>query len=217
MGFDARSREVREYTEGEEAVNSLTHAFGAVLAAVGLALLVAKTWERGGASLAAGVVFGTALLAEYLFSAFYHAVSKDGAKRVLKVLDHCGIYLLIAGSYTPYCLCALDSSTGIPILAAVWVAAVVGSAVEAFWTFRPRWVSAAIYLAMGWCVVALLPALHGSMAPAGLWLLVAGGLCYTVGAAFYVLKRVRYMHSVFHVFVMAGSLLHFLSVYQYVV
>ena len=162
MRFNEKSRKVREYTAGEEVVNSLTHAFGAAMAALGLVLL-------------------------------------------------------IAGSYTPYCLCVLDSSTGIPLLAAIWAVAALGSLAEAFWTFRPRWVSSVIDLAMVWCVVAFMPALHRSMEPAGFWLFVACGLFYTVGAVFYVLKDVRYMHSVFHLFVMVGSLLHFLSVYLYAV
>lgn len=217
MGIQATGRTAREYTAGEEALNAATHGLGALLAAAACALLVAKAAEGGGgAGLAAAVVFGSSLLIEYVLSTLYHAASREEAKRLFKVLDHCGIYLLIAGSYTPYCLISLDPSTGFPLLAAVWIVAVAGMAVEAFWTFRPRWVSAAIYLAMGWCIVAFLPALLSALGSQGFGLLAASGLVYTAGAACYVMKRLRYLHSVFHVLVLGGSVLQFLSVYLYV-
>ncbi len=130
------------------------------------------------------------MLMEYLASTLYHALAVDGAKRVFKVIDHAAIYLFIAGSYTPYCLVTLSESGGMYLCAFVWALAIIGMAAEAFWTFRPRWVSVVIYLIMGWCVVGFLPALVENLAPTGLWLLVAGGVCYSIGCVFYVLKKI---------------------------
>ena len=149
-------------------------------------------------------------------STLYHALAVDKAKRVFKVLDHSCIYLFIAGSYTPFCLISLADSNGIVLCAFVWVLAVIGVACEAFWVFRPRWISAVLYLALGWSIVGFLPALIQAIPAAGLWLLVAGGLCYSVGCIFYVLKKIPYMHSIFHLWVVAGSVLQFLAIALYV-
>ena len=156
------------------------------------------------------------MLMEYLASTLYHALAIDGAKRVFKVIDHAAIYLFIAGSYTPYCLVTLSESGGVYLCAFVWALAVIGMAAEAFWTFRPRWVSVVIYLVMGWCVVWFLPALVENLAPVGLWLLVAGGICYSIGCVFYVLKKIPFMHMVFHLWVLAGSVLQFFSILLFV-
>lgn len=209
---------VREYTLGEEIANSITHGIGAALAIAALVLLIVKSvLDGGGVLLFAALVYGISMLVEYLMSTLYHAIAHDAAKRVFKVLDHSCIYLLIAGTYTPYCLVTLGSAGGIWLAALVWAMAVAGIACEAFWTYRPRWVSAVIYVAMGWSVVAFIPQLYALLPAAGFWLLAAGGLSYTVGAVFYVLKKIPYMHSVFHVFVLAGSVLQFLSVILFVI
>lgn len=156
------------YTRGEEILNSTTHGLGALLAAAACALLIAKAAGYGDATrLAAASVFGTSLVAEYLLSTLYHAVMQRSVKLIFKVLDHCGIYLLIAGSYTPYCLVTLDPAVGHVLLAFIWLVAVAGMAAEAFWTLRPKWISAAVYLAMGWCVAAFLPALSDGLGPSG--------------------------------------------------
>lgn len=211
-------RTAREYTLGEEVANSVTHGIGAALAIAALVLLIVKSvGDGGGVLLFAGLVYGISLLIEYLMSTLYHALAPEKAKRVFKVLDHSGIYLLIAGTYTPYCLIPLADIGGFWLFIAMWAMAMIGVIFEAFWTFRPRWVSAVIYVAMGWCVVAFLPALYNALAPVGFWLLVAGGVSYTVGAVFYLFKSVKFMHSVFHVFVLAGSVLQFFSVLLFVV
>ena len=115
--------------------------------------------------LAAALIYSISMLMEYLASTLYHALAVDGAKRVFKVIDHAAIYLFIAGSYTPYCLVTLSESGGMYLCAFVWALAIIGMAAEAFWTFRPRWVSVVIYLIMGWCVVGFLPALVENLAP----------------------------------------------------
>lgn len=211
-------KSVREYTLGEEIFNAVTHGVGAGLAVAALVLLIVKSvGDGGGILLAASLVYGIAMLVEYLMSTLYHAIAVEGAKRVFKVLDHSGIYLLIAGTYTPYCLISLGHVGGLWLAAFVWGVALLGIAFEAFWTFRPRWISAALYVALGWSIVFFLPELYAQLHPAGFWLLAGGGISYTVGAVFYIFKRVRYLHSIFHLFVLAGSILQFFSVYFFVI
>lgn len=216
-GAACKARAVREYTLGEEIANSITHGLGALLAIAALVILIVDAVPEGGLHLLAALVYGITMLLEYLMSTLYHAIAADKAKRVFKVLDHSFIYLFIAGSYTPFCLVTLQSSGGEILGAVVWALAIAGVACEAFWVFRPRWVSAVLYLALGWCVVWYLPALVAALPAAGLGLLLAGGICYSVGCAFYVLKKVPYMHSVFHVWVLAGSVCQFLAIVLYVV
>lgn len=213
-----RKRNVREYTLGEEIANSISHGLGALLAIVAIPLLVvAAIADGGGVYLLTALVYSITMLLEYVMSTLYHAIAVDGAKRVFKVLDHSCIYLFIAGTYTPFCLITLAPFGGVWLCAAVWAIALAGVACEAFWVFRPRWISAVLYLALGWCVVWFLPDLVAALPSTGLALLVAGGLCYTVGAVFYVLKKVRYMHTLFHIWVLAGSICHFFAVLLYVI
>lgn len=212
-----RTRNVREYTLGEEIANSVTHGIGVLLAIAALPILIVTAVSHGGGvRLLAALVYGIAMLLEYLMSTLYHAIAADKAKRVFKVLDHSFIYLFIAGTYTPFCLVSLADAGGLALGAFVWAVALAGVACEAFWVFRPRWVSAVLYLALGWCVVWFLPSLVAALPGPGLALLVAGGACYTLGCVFYVLKQVRYLHSVFHVLVLGGSVCHFLAVVLYV-
>ncbi|MCH3943800.1 MAG: hemolysin III family protein [Atopobiaceae bacterium] len=213
----ASGHEVREYSVGEEIGNSVTHGVGALLAVAAIVLCCVKAARDGGGILTlAAVAYSIPLFLEYLMSTLYHALAVPGAKRVFKVLDHCCIYLLIAGSYTPFCLVTLANSGGGALAAVVWGIAAAGIVAETFWVFRPRWVSTVIYLAMGWSVMLELPALLALLDPAGLALLVAGGLCYSVGCVFYVLKKVPYLHMVFHLFVLAGSVCQFLAIVLYV-
>ena len=170
-----------------------------------------------GVYLFSALVYTLTMLLEYLMSTLYHALAHDRAKRVFKVLDHSCIYLFIAGTYTPFCLITLGQSGGVILCAVVWALALAGVACEAFWVFRPRWVSAVLYLALGWAIVWYIPELIRLLPAGGLWLLLAGGICYSIGCIFYVLKKVPYMHSLFHLWVVAGSVLQFLAVALYVV
>lgn len=218
FGVKSGSRSAREYTLGEEIANSVTHGVGAALAVAALVLLIVKSvGDGGGVLLASALVYGISLLIEYTMSTLYHALAPEKAKRVFKVLDHSCIYILIAGTYTPFCLVTLWPTWGLALVIAIWTMAIIGVAFEAFWTFRPRWISAVIYVIMGWCIVAFVPTLYSVMNPIGFWLLIAGGVSYTVGAVFYIFKKVKYMHSIFHVFVLAGSILHFFSIFLFVI
>ena len=212
-----KEHNVREYTLGEEIANSVTHGIGALLAIAAIPILVVRALDDGGGVyLFAALVYTLTMLLEYTMSTLYHAIAVDRAKKVFKILDHSCIYLFIAGSYTPFCLISLAEHGGPWLCLFVWAVALAGVACEAFWVFRPRWISAVLYLLMGWCVVWFLPVLVTVIPATGLWLLVGGGVCYSIGCIFYVLKKVPYMHSIFHLWVLAGSVLQFLAIALYV-
>jgi hemolysin III len=209
--------EVREYTQGEEIANSITHGIGVLLSIAALVVMIVFSLNAGGGiKLYASIIFGFTLILEYTNSTLYHAFTNPKAKKVFKILDHSSIYLLIAGTYTPFCLIALAGHGGIVVLVIVWAIAVAGVASEAFWVFRPRWLAAALYLAMGWMIIFKAGDLLAAVPSGALVLLVAGGVCYTVGVIFYVLKKVKYMHSIWHLWVIAGSVCHVLAVLLYV-
>ena len=213
-----KERVVRDYTLGEEIANSVIHGLGIGLSVAALVILVAfAAIADDGFKLASAIVFGVALVLEYTASTLYHSFPQPKVKHIFKIFDHCGIYLLIAGTYTPFCLVTLRAENGWTLFWVIWGLALVGISVEAFWAYRPRWLSAAIYLGMGWMVVLSIGPLIENLDPAGLWLLVAGGLAYTVGTVFYVMKKVKYMHAVWHVWVLAGSTCHFLAVLLFVI
>lgn len=209
---------VRAYSLGEEIANSVIHGLGIGLSVAALVILVAFAALSGDPfKLASAIVYGISLVLEYTASTLYHSFPQPKVKHLFKIFDHCGIYLLIAGTYTPFCLVTLRGVVGWWLFGVIWALAIIGIAVEAFWAYRPRWLSAAVYLGMGWMVVLSLRPLVANLDPAGVWLLIAGGLAYTVGTVFYVMKKVKYMHAVWHVFVLAGSTCHFLAVLIYVI
>ncbi len=212
-----RTKVIKAYTLGEEIANSIVHGIGVVLSIVALVLLIMYAAQGDGWRLASAIVYGSTLLLEYTASTLYHSFPQPNVKHVFKILDHAGIYLLIAGTYTPFTLVTIRESGGWVVFAVVWTAALVGISMEAFWTYRPRWVSVVVYLAMGWAIVGAIQPLLATLDPTGVWLLIAGGLAYTVGTIFYILKRVKYMHAVWHVFVLAGSICHFLAIALYVI
>ena len=207
-----------EFTTGEEIAHSVTHGLGAVAALVAMGLLVRRALAHGGDGLvlASVVVYGTALVLLYGASTLYHALTAPRAKRVFEILDHSLIYLLIAGTYTPFLLLGLGGRWGWTLFGIVWALAAAGVVFKAFFTGRFRLLSTLLYIGMGWLVVvAVKPLLHALPAPALLWLL-AGGVCYTGGAVFYLWRR-RYSHAVWHVWVLLGSACHYVAVYRYLV
>lgn len=213
-----KTKPQKDYTLGEEIFNAVTHGVGVLLAIAAIPLCVVQAVTHGGGLLlAAALIYSITMVVEYLMSTLYHAIAVPAAKRVFKVLDHCGIYLYIAGCYAPYCLVTLINNNGIPLCIFVWVVALAGIVAEAFWVNRPRWISALLYLMQGWAVVVCTPALWTLLDPIGFWLLVVGGICYTIGAVFYTCtKKKKYMHSVFHLWVLAGSIFQFFSIYLFV-
>ena len=200
----------------EELANAVTHGVGVVLAVAGLAIMIVLASVFGdGWHLGVSIVFGVTLCLLYAASTLYHALPLSTARHVFKVLDHAAIYLLIAGTYTPFTLVTLRQNGGWWLFGLVWALAALGIVLEAAWVYRPRWISVVVFVAMGWLVLAMRGPLVAHLSRTGLWLLVAGGISYTAGTAFYVLQR-RYMHAVFHLFVLGGSVLHFLAVLLYV-
>jgi len=209
-------RPKRDYTVGEEIANSITHGVGVAFSLVALTLMVVYAWGDTW-RLSSGIVFGVSLTLLYAGSTLYHAIPFPRARHVFKIIDHSAIYLLIAGSYTPFTLVTMRENGGWWMFAIVWTLAAIGISTEAFWAYRPRWLSAVVYLFMGWLAVFMIGPMRASLAPNGLWLLIAGGLCYTLGTVFYVYKKVPYFHMVWHLWVLAGSVCHFLAVLLYVI
>ncbi|HEX9093196.1 MAG TPA: hemolysin III family protein [Coriobacteriia bacterium] len=207
----------RSYTLGEDIANSITHGVGVAFSISAMTLLIvfAVLWGDSW-GLASAIVFGTSLVLLYSGSTLYHSLPFPRARHVFKIIDHCAIYVLIAGSYTPFTLVTVRDAGGWWMFGIVWTLAAIGIAMEAFWTYRPKWLSIVVYLGMGWLVAFMIGPVRAALAPRGLWLLVGGGLFYTVGTAFYGLKRVPYFHMVWHLFVLAGSVCHFLAVLLYV-
>lgn len=208
----------RSYSVGEEIANSVSHGVGALLSIAALVLLIVRAVSHGGGvRLAAALLMGIGLIVEYLFSTLYHAIAPAGAKRVFRVLDHCGIYLLIAGSYAPFALVALADYDGLRLGIVVWAIALVGIVAECLMRERqPKWLSASSTCCWaGRSSSAWVPS-GRSCPPPAFWLLVAGGLSYTVGALFYLPKHVPYLHFVFHLFTLAGSVCITLSALLFV-
>lgn len=200
-----------------ELANALTHGVGAIAALAGGSVLVTLAAVRGdGWQLAGAIVFGTCLLLLYLASTLYHATRHPAAKARLKVFDHCAIYLLIAGTYTPFTLIDLRGPLGWGLFAAIWTLALAGIVFKLFFTGRFKRTSTALYVAMGWlAVVAIRPLVQALDATTLLWLL-AGGVAYTLGTVFY-LRPSRFSHAVWHLFCVAGSVCHYVAVLRQVV
>ncbi|MBN2822186.1 MAG: hemolysin III family protein [Coriobacteriia bacterium] len=216
-GVDLPKKSTRPYSLGEEIANAITHGLGVALSIAALVLLIAAAARTNNPyQLASAITYGVTLILLYLASTLYHSIPNPRARRVLKVIDHSAIYLLIAGTYTPFTLVTIRDTGGWWLFGIIWVLAVAGVSLEAFWVYRPKWVSAVVYLGMGWLVVVAMNPLLANLPSAGFWLLVAGGLAYTLGTVFYVLKRVPYTHMVWHLFVIAGSVCHFLAVVLFV-
>ncbi|HEX6832246.1 MAG TPA: hemolysin III family protein [Rudaea sp.] len=211
MGESARD------TLSEEFANSLTHAFGIVLSLAGLAALMVTASNVGGVrEIASCAVYGVALVFVYTTSTLYHSSVRLQTKRVLRTLDHIAIFLLIAGTYTPFVLIALRGAWGWSLFAIVWTLAVLGVCFELTSLRRHRRAMVALYIAMGWVGLIALKPLVAALPSAGLWLLFGGGVSYTAGVAFYAWRSLRYHHAVWHLFVLGGSVLQYLAVLWYV-
>ena len=202
----------------EELASALTHGLGATAALAGGAVLITLAAIHGnGWQLGAAIVFGIALLLLYLASTLYHAIQHPVAKGRLKVFDHCAIYVLIAGTYTPFTLVGLRGSVGWCLFGAIWALALAGVVFKLFYTGRFKKLSTAIYIAMGWLVVVAIKPMWQSFDGWTLGWLFAGGLAYTLGTYFYHRESVRYSHAIWHLFVLAGSVCHYIAVLALVV
>jgi hemolysin III len=206
-----------QYSSLEEILHSASHGLGLLLSIAGLILLLDLSLVRGDARLVTACgVFGMTLILLYLASTLYHGVRDPRAKRVLRMLDHSAIYLLIAGTYTPFTLVSLGGNQGWILFGVVWALAILGIVLKVVAMGRLRWLSMVLYLGMGWLVVVALEPMVAAVGSAGMWLLFLGGMAYTSGLIFYALRR-PYCHAIWHGFVLAGSILHFFAVLLYVV
>lgn len=208
---------LKRYTLGEEIFNSTSHGIGAVLSACGLTLMLVMSAFHG-SSLALGVslIYGISLIVLYTMSTLYHAITNPRAKEILRIFDHTSIFILIAGSYTPFCLVALQGNPkGTAVAAAVWICALLGIVLNAVSLEKTAKLSMVLYVAMGWSIVAVFGDIVRALPQAAFWLLLLGGVSYTGGIVFYAIKK-RYMHSIWHLFVLMGSILHFLCIAVYV-
>ena len=216
MRMDKAKEYLPHYTLGEEIFNSVSHGVGVALACVGFGILIVLSALYGDAwAVSSSIVYSFSLFALYLASTLYHACPNRRVKGVLQVLDHCSIFLLIAGTYTPYTLITLRGALGWSLFAVVWGAAIVGVVLNAIDVQKYSRISMVCYVAMGWVVVLAIRPLMASLAWNGLVLLALGGVFYTVGIVFYVIRR-SYMHSIWHLFVFAGAALHYLCILFYV-
>lgn len=212
------SQNVKRYTIGEEIFNSVSHGVSALGAVVGCSVMVTLAVCFGsGKAVASALIFGLSLVTMYTMSTLYHAFPFEKVKRVFRIFDHSSIPLLIAGSYTPFCLIALDGNVkGTVVVTVVWRCAILAITLNVINLDRFEKTNLVLYIAMGWAVVFALKDIIAALPVNGFVLLTAGGIAYTAGIFFYKMTKVRYMHSVWHLFVTAGSLLHFLCVVMYV-
>lgn len=206
------------YSLGEEIANSITHGIGVVLAIAGLAVMTAFAARNGNAwHVTASAIFGATLIFCFTTSTLYHSIPLEKVKRVLRTLDHSAIFLLIAGTYTPFMLLGVPGPWGWSILATVWTLAVTGIVLRLVLRGRLHGLVVATYLAMGWLVVIATKPLIHTVGLGGLSLLAAGGLAYTVGVIFYKWRRLPYSHAIWHGFVLLGGGLHYFAVLFYLI
>ena len=211
--------EIPRYTLGEEITNAILHGIGALLSIAALVLCVVfSAIHHNPYAVVSSCIYGSTLIILYTMSCLYHSLKINNAKRVFRIIDHCSIYLLIAGTYTPYTLVTLNGVTGWVTFGIIWACAILGIVLNSINLKKYKVISFLLYLGMGWEIVFSYNKLVAALDKGGLYLLLAGGVIYTVGAIFYGIgKKHKYMHSIFHFFVLAGSILHFFSILLYVI
>lgn len=218
MGRKSAGAAVASYSFAEEVANAVTHGIAALLSIAALVVMLWYTVTRSGDTnaIVSASIFGSAMIILYTASTLYHAVPVGRLKQILQVFDHGAIYLMIAGSYTPFCLVSLKGPVGWTLCAVVWSIALFGMIFQPLLMKRADWLNCILYLLLGWCVVLVIKPLIATLATTGLWLLVAGGIVYSVGVVFYLCEKIPFNHAIWHLFVLAGTALQFFSVLFYV-
>lgn len=208
---------IRFYPSREEKLNIITHAVGLALSILGLLLLLLKATKFDSTKLLISyVIFGSSLILLYSASTLYHS-TRDLRKRfIYKIFDHIAIFILIAGTYTPFSLITLRGQTGWIILAVVWGIALFGTILKLFFTGRFKILSTLLYVGMGWVIIFAIKPLNENLSSQGLYWLMGGGLAYTIGAILYSISRIKFNHAIFHFFVLLGSYCHFMAIYNHV-
>ena len=205
------------YSENEERLNILTHGFGLLLSIIGFPFLMYKSFNfEGFLKPLSIVIYGFSLIILYAASTFYHAAKEPKLRRKLNIFDHAAIYVLIAGSYSPFTLIILQGSIGWIVFWFTWLFALTGIILKLFYTGRFDKLSTIMYVLMGWQIVFVIKPLIENLATEGMQLLFAGGVFYTIGAIIYSIKKIKFNHAIFHVFVLLGSFCHFASIYLYI-
>lgn len=207
---------MRKQTKFEEKLNAWTHGFGALLGVAGLVLLISVKEHKTDWSLISVIVYGLSIIVLFSASAIYHSVSGDRRKHYFRIVDHISIYLLIAGTYTPVTLIALNKSLGWPLFWIVWTIAGFGMILKLFFTGKFEVMSTLLYLVMGWLIVFDFEALSKLIGPNGVALFVAGGAFYTLGILFYAIQRIPFNHVIWHLFVLGGAICHYLMIFFFV-
>ena len=217
-----KNRVLPTYTKGEEIFNMVTHIIGASLGIISIPLCVLKAvFDSDAYGIVSGAIFGFTMVVLYCMSSIYHGLNpKLTAKKVFQIIDHCTIFILIAGTYTPFCLCTLRSfnqAIGWTIFGLIWGCAALGSTLNAIDLKKYKTFSMICYIAMGWCIISVIkPTVQALTVPGALWLL-AGGIFYTLGAVLYAIgAKKKYFHSIFHIFCVLGSVSHIICIIFYV-
>lgn len=207
-----------QYSQREELANTITHGIGMIFGIVGLILLLIKALDQQAdtLTLASMAVYGASIIVLFLASTLYHAIPHPNAKRWLKTFDHCAIYLLIAGSYTPFLLVSLRTPLAFGLMIVIWTIALLGIIMKVAFVYRFKKLSLMTYLVMGWLSLIVIYQLAINLDIGGLTLLAAGGIVYSLGVIFYVAKRIPFNHAIWHGFVLAGCVCHFFAIYYFV-
>ncbi|CDT88062.1 Hemolysin III [Vibrio diabolicus] len=207
-----------QYSQREELANTITHGIGMIFGIVGLILLLIKAIDQQAdtLTLASMAVYGASIIVLFLASTLYHAIPHPNAKRWLKTFDHCAIYLLIAGSYTPFLLVSLRTPLAFGLMIVIWTIALLGIIMKVAFVYRFKKLSLMTYLVMGWLSLIVIYQLAINLDIGGLTLLAVGGLVYSLGVIFYVTKRIPFNHAIWHGFVLAGCVCHFFAIYYFV-
>ncbi|MCB2221010.1 MAG: hemolysin III family protein [Bacteroidetes bacterium] len=210
-------RDAKIYPPLEEKLNIATHGFGLLLSIAALTLMVIFTSIKGNAwHIISSAIYGSSLVVLYLASTLFHSAKRPKIRNRLNVFDHASIYILIAGTYTPFLLITLNGPWGWSLFGVVWGLALGGVILKIFFTGRWQVLSTIGYILLGWVIIIAIKPLINNLEPAGLWWLFGGGIAYTGGAVFYLFKKIPFNHAIFHVFVLAGSICHFIAVFWYV-
>lgn len=205
------------YPAAEERLNIISHGLGFVLSVVALVMLILKAQKLGESRhLVSFIIFGASMVLVYAASTFYHSAKTHRLRIRLNILDHAAIYILIAGTYTPFALVTLNGITGWTLLWVVWGMALVGVILKLFYAGRYQLLSTIMYVAMGWLIIFVINPLINNLSTPGLWWLFAGGISYTVGAILFMQKKIPFNHAIFHIFVLLGTFAHFVSIYFYI-
>jgi hemolysin III len=212
------ARQPRQYTLAEDLFNSISHGIGAGLSVAAIVLLILRAIKYAPAGkmplyITSFTIFGVSMFLLYLMSTLYHALTPYGVRKVFSILNHTSIYLLIAGTYTPFALTTIEGVAGWVVFGIIWGFAALGIILYSVFGARMRNVSATTYIIMGWLIVFAFNPIVAKLPRISLAMLIAGGVAYTVGCVFYFLKKYKWSHSIFHLFVVVGSVMHFFSIY----